>query len=390
MLLYNCNICLEWEEVKLKSKLFARRAVASIGLGVLASITLGGAMVENAVSQDHFVQTTPSDNCEVVQQTQELKRLQETEQFGKNWYIHSEHTWHLKVPELKTEEILQLRTEFNRTKNGDMFNKYLPYRNSIKNNQEKLSHYEEMVRQLEKQLSINFLDGSIPEWESGKAVNMKPSDSSSCYLIAASIVDLLHNRPELLIKTSTPPKNVEAQRRSEFVQFPPEGHGFAIWFYPEPPIPCEQLTRITGHFYPPINTIVLENETFWNSVIEQDPLRDPLHEFLHALDGSASLSENVDGLLPEMSGKQEKGYKDIRHELFDIVVKRNEHKKLPSTITVTGLPAYAFRGGSEFLAVTTTYFHKQPEILYKASPKLYKIYRDYFKIDPLNGYKDLE
>lgn len=64
--------------------------------------------------------------------------------------------------------------------------------------------------------------------------------------------------------------------------------------------------------------------------------------------------------------------------------------KYPNQITSTGLPAYTFRDNAEFLAETLEIFYKKPEMLHNSSKKPYNIYRDYFKLDPLNGYSDTE
>ena len=92
-------------------------------------------------------------------------------------------------------------SRFERDHNPDILNKYLPYRSSIASDPQKLEEYEKQVQLILNKSSIMHADKPACDENYCTDYNdLKASRPGECYLIAAYLVELYHNRFDLIEK----------------------------------------------------------------------------------------------------------------------------------------------------------------------------------------------
>jgi len=98
-----------------------------------------------------------------------------------------------------------------------------------------------------------------------------------------------------------------------------------------------------------------------------------LHEFTHQLDG---LDHKMDGVPVLKTAKDYKLWQVIMAETFlDLKEKALHHRK-------SDIDFYGTTNEAEFFAVTVEEFFTHAKIQQHKHPKLYKLYKDYFELDP--------
>lgn len=260
------------------------------------------------------------------------------------------------------------RAEFNRTTNLDLLNEFLPYRRHLQQRAitnpaeaQRLSQLDQAIHNLANHQDAQF-------WFADKHLKLYPMDKSTRYLIAARLLEVYHNRMDVVERT------LKQDKPFRIVMF--EDLKQTIIFKDE---------DIGGYF--PIGTgdIELDKNAFWQGVNYQgDGYAVAIHEFSHAVDSAhiPVLGINLpDGLLQELSAKDQATFKKERNRMTQL------HKENSSSFT--GHIKYAFKNHWEFLPTTIEQFYETPEALKAKSPALYDVYKRYFLLDPANDYRDL-
>lgn len=154
-----------------------------------------------------------------------------------------------------------------------------------------------------------------------------------------------------------------------------------------------------GFYMPGLNIIAINTGQLWTPIHGSST---PQHEFVHALcDQQLSASPHrplplglMNDRLPGMTGDQKTRFMLARHGL------RNQFNhdsnqpwaKLRYWLTgaqTTGIRHYGFYNPAEFLTVTLDAFNHNPKGLRKtdAGRQLYQVYRELFKLDPLQVHR---
>ena len=287
----------------------------------------------------------------------------------------------------KTHEVLRKRAVYNLTKNPAVFNDYLPYRNSIRNNKEKLEAYEKIVRHIQDTAHFRY----VTELDKDDCKNlfctnyfeMWSVDPSTRYMVSALIAELYHNRFDEIDRI--------LHRKGKLEICLVEEDSFRLNFY-------------LGER----NIIVVGYDPMWYS-IAMSYYTDLPHEFDHSVDVEDKKGGYIefDGLPSGLTSSQAETFKKERERLFNVFNKYRESlseeeiKEINAQLydPATGLLNYAFgvqklfgielNPNAEFFATSMEIFNKEPERLKAASEGIYNIFRDYVRYDPLTQ-QDIE
>ena len=105
------------------------------------------------------------------------------------------------------------------------------------------------------------------------------------------------------------------------------------------------------------------------------------HEFVHAVDYFGNKTRDCEGIFHDMTKEQKEKFIKIRNEFIN--------KKYPEgTWAREKMPNYALGKSKDgkyvdFPTVTCMLFIHRPNDLQKLSPELYKLYVEYFGLDPI-------
>lgn len=171
-----------------------------------------------------------------------------------------------------------------------LLNLSLPYRFSLYGDPVRLSTHDRLIDWFANHPDIRyvFIDAS-----DGKAY---PMDDSTRYLVAASVMDLMHNRWQLL-ETQLIEKNPPLY----FIQLdgPASHKPRSLLELAHPP-----SNSVAGFYLGGTDDILLDvNASIWPLVAEQKPLTLPIHEVAHGLDGDRLPLlpfSRIDGQLADM------------------------------------------------------------------------------------------
>lgn len=283
------------------------------------------------------------------------------------------------LPEDLVNNLMSLRLEmarvsFNKTYATDLsqaldaFNPYLHYRPTLP--PDKRAAHDEKIRRFAEHPDVQFAFVD-------KSNSLLQLDKSTQYMIAARLLDLLHNRDDLvehIIKQDKP------------LQF---------FIFENLTLPDTLFTdqHESGLFSAGNANISLSSDSLWEGVKWRgDGSGVDIHEATHAQEagnfwhmgipwpaGLVGISA-ADGLLPGLS-KHDKALWEIeRSRLFE---------KFAASNDTSGLGSYAYSYRWEFLAEVVETFYDKPETVNDASPVLYDILKRYYRMDPLKGYRDL-
>lgn len=279
-------------------------------------------------------------------------------------------------------EQLRDRAEFNISeKNGhpdlELLAPYLMHRKVVKD-PAKQKQLDSTVLDWAKQLNIQFSDSSFKNIINNDKGNIQPADFATKVVIASQMATLLRNRPDLFEQLQSDKDTRSLPRKVfDFIFRPGD--------YTE-----DQLTIVVqtnkndneniGGLADHINNANIDSAAAWDAN-PKDGYNITLHEITHLIDRSGQ--PKTDGILWHMSNQQKRDLKSARNDLKE---QYDRNGKPPE-----GFSEYSFNGKNEFykfeddfLAETTALFAENPEALHKASSKLYDVYKDYFKVDPLN------
>lgn len=273
------------------------------------------------------------------------------------------------------------RASFNATGNARVFNKYLPYRKSIENDPKKLEQYDAMIKKIMDSSIMKSSEGGFNEYSDFDDVKGQTDmDKSSKFMIAASIAELFHNRPDLVDKALNRPEKLK------FGMFNMSDNSLAKATYSNDKN----------------NAIILDKNSFWSEATNTtDGHNIAVHEFIHAVDGHGK-NNRVDGLYESFTPEQKQNFLAARESLKnqhnsgtgnffnnvgnffqDLLSSGKATDGIGHTLSTTGLRDYAFANDHEFLTVSSEMFYDQPERLMQISPQLYSTYADFFGYDPL-------
>lgn len=93
------------------------------------------------------------------------------------------------------------REKYNQSKSPDLnlLNEYLPYRASIKDNSEKLKKYDDLIAKILQKAQLQMSEEEFDKnTKLSDLTKLKPMDSFLSNLIAGSIVEIYHNREDLI------------------------------------------------------------------------------------------------------------------------------------------------------------------------------------------------
>lgn len=329
----------------------------------------------------------------------------------------------------------------------NLLNDVLPYRSALaQRDSEALARHDALIARFVNHPQVRFVyvDSNWQAYE---------MDPATRYLIAANLLDLMHNRWDLiedqLIGLNPPLYVIQAE-------------GMEKNFHPE-----NRTASVVGYFSPGTNDVFFDAFSgLWRSVADKQPATLVVHEFGHGTDARriavpwlgmsvpsshmAGLSEadrrtidaefqrletllmiqieraNTDqfarleaaledgelafseisrlGFLKpheleraKQAARGELDYEQweaFRREFFEARRYAN-----PQVSNVLGIGTYAFTLGDwehqalgfrgEFVPEITGYFFTKPQVLFDASPRLYDVWMRYYRVDPLRNYRDL-
>lgn len=267
----------------------------------------------------------------------------------------------------KVKLYLKTHDEFNLSGEKSLFNKYLLYRHSILNDPKKLTEYDKLVKEI-----IDKVNWSI---ENFPKENLTIPSNATKYLVSASIVEMYHGRPDLIRKVLNR-----------------EGGLKIVWDGNINP-------KEGGHYEFATNTIKLNSgQTIWGVINQNDQHNVIVHEFAHAIDGEKASGGYVsNGIFSEMNNTQKSTFLSEFERLFKqyfrfqfSTPKEKRDTNLTNPDPKSGLKQYAFTHITEFLASAVEAFFETPKILLNASKKIYDIFKDFFKFDPLKLHTGVE
>ncbi len=276
------------------------------------------------------------------------------------------------------QEVDAARAEFNRTGNLDLFNRFFPYRSALtaRGEMEKLRLHDERIREVVNSPHSEF-------WFVDLNSRVYPMDNSTRHILAGLIVDLMHNRMELVHET------LEKQTPFRFILFEDLKR----------PNLLGGIRDIGGYWAPKSGDIEIDSRSFWiDSGISGNGEDTPVHEFVHAAESRHLILgiHLADGMLPGLSAEDRRAFTRERGRLLrefralndgiGYNILESQGKKMEA---IPGIRPYAFKNRAEFLAVTHEVFFDGGEKLKEASPVLYDIYSRYYRLDTANGYRDL-
>ena len=277
------------------------------------------------------------------------------------------------------DKFLRTRAMFNlsKTKDPSVFNEYLPYRNSIKDDNKKLKYYEGLVKQIQANVDISFASRvfRLDMFDPVLAIKERETDASTQYLLPAIAAEIFHSRPELIDEILKPNNGNKLKIVITPRIYPDSTSGVFIQLKNTVCIECLPVVEsYTTHYHCTV-----------------------LHELIHRQEAEGQFLM-CDGILPglkEMNDKEGNSlldkFLDARKELFEKYkahrsnLPKEEVEKINNYLydPATNLTNYSFKNHIEFLADTVVLFYKDPKRLKEASEKLYEVYAQYFGFDTL-------
>ena len=275
-------------------------------------------------------------------------------------------------------QLLLDRAAYNLTRNPDYLTKHLPIkRNLQKINPKKLEEYENLVQLIMNNSKMCYKSeikrgGSV----TNQLNDAKPLDNSTCYFIAASIVELFHNRPDVV-------KHVMERRGKVNIVLTDK-------ILKKDGSPSDTVGFHKGYD----NSLVISG--FWDSILLKKDSRSKKpstsstvqHEFVHVVDGKGKYSD-WDGILFGITEAQKERFTKIRDEM----VKKFEDETLSKEERTSGLPEDAFEKDEygnycDFPTYGAQMFCQNPERMRHTAPKLYNWLIEYFRFDPFDLKQD--
>ena len=276
------------------------------------------------------------------------------------------------------------RETFNKSETPDLniLNKYLPYRNSIANDAEKLKKYDALIDKMLKKIKLQIAGESFgKDTKLSDLTKLKPVDNFLSRIAVGSIAEVYHNREDLIDK----------------VLDRPEGFEMVL-------LQREKDSGVVGLYDTKSNYILADGAAVMMGILnlsdtngKPDELNVLGHEFTHAVDTSDSITlttngsttplkestsdvdksgYHADGFLPNMSDEDKKIIEAALNE-----IKTNGD----------GVEKYAQANIQEFIAVTLgETFIDDPAVLKNGPPALkalYDMYSNYLKFDPASEKK---
>lgn len=258
----------------------------------------------------------------------------------------------------ENQDLLEARARFNLDGDANVFNPYLSYRDSIKDDPEKLKAYDEQVKKIMDKVDIHLTHEGIEDGSRSlpDTYDKHQLDESARYMIAANIVETYHNRPDLIdqvaengleIAYTTADINIGGQYQSK---------------------------NFSDKTKDNLNRITLDSDDFWRGVVRQgDGYEIVRHEFGHAIDALNGKKGNswghTDGLLPGLTAKEESDY-----------VRAREAVKKRISQGESGFPEhmdYGLTNDKEFLTTAIEWYSEDPESMKAKSPELYAFFNNY-------------
>ncbi len=330
----------------------------------------------------------------------------------------------------------------------NLLNNVLPYRSALaQRDPEALARHDALIARFVNHPQVRFVyvDSDLQAYE---------MDPATRYLIAANLLDLMHNRWDLiedqLIGLNPPLYVIQAE-------------GMEKNFHPE-----NRTASVVGYFSPGTNDMFFDAFSgLWGPVADKQPATLVLHEFGHGTDANriavpwlgislpsghmmgldetdrqtidqeyqrlqtllmiqieranagqfaqvgqaledGSLSHSEIGALDFLTSEELARVKEAAHgkltpeawEAFRQEFFRARQYANPKVSHVLGIGTYAFSLSNwetqtlgirtEFVPEITGYFFAKPQVLFEASPRLYDVWMRYYRVDPLRGYRDLD
>ncbi len=265
-----------------------------------------------------------------------------------------------------------LRAEFNRTGDLDLLNPLLPYRSRLKKEAQHSLEAQKKLNEHDQHIDAFVRSKHVQFWFADEDLQLYPLDNSDRYIIAARIIDLMHNRMDLVWRV------IHQDKPFRIVMFKDLKQDILF----------DKNRPIGGYFSFGNGDLELDQFNFWHNILDVsdgDALN--IHEFTHAVDSTLILGLNIpNGLLPGMPKSHKDQFVSERNRLFHLY---RQNKKAGKE-GIPGIDSYAFNNRLEFLPTMVEHFYETPETLKKVSPRLYEIFKQYYKLDPANGYQDLE
>lgn len=289
----------------------------------------------------------------------------------------------------KIAKLKSSRDEFNKSENPnmDLLNPLLPYRNSIAKDPEKLKKYDELVKKITHKAKFQMSEEEFNK-DTGLSdlSKLRPMDSFLANLVAGSIVELYHNREDLIDKVLDRPEGfaviaLTRKKDSGAVGLYDTKNNFII---------ADGAAIIMG---------MLNLKGGSNNTEQLDVIK---HEFTHAVDAIPDSSDNTVGrtelardknAIPESSKKViDEGNKSQYKADGRLPGMTKEDKKiLEAALTEIqtnegNVEGYAKTDKEEFIATTMETFTDNPLALKNGPPALkalYDMYANYLKFDPL-------
>jgi len=357
----------------------------------------------------HFTGASPAADID-----KEKQRLEQLSSPDKRWI---------------EEKTIPARAEYNVTKNRDVLNKYLPYRQQLVQRKDNaaLQRYDALVDKIMEKAEFYQVQDYRPIDGKLKDIYIKPkfkipfiteAYSKAKYFLTRGLMALsrtyaLHvydsgmkkiafigrqvpdeQFKKLLGDTTQPLNDPSTQyivaagiadllyKHPDYIDSAFNGRNKPVRFI----LADQALT--SGHNLSGGNLIIMEKPVIWCRI---DAKKDHIaqHEFIHLLSEDANMTS-----LPFMKKSQQVEYENVRDDL-EKMYRKNDHYRIfselqPSihNITSTGLRQYVFKNKAEFLAETIDAFKNKPKALCKTEPgkKLYALYKELFGLDPLNDF----
>lgn len=312
-------------------------------------------------------------------------------------------------------EFKETRDKFNQMETPDMniLNKYLPYRNAISNDPEKTKQYDDLIHKILAKASFKVSDEKFDKDTTlFDLEKTNPMDRFLSNLIAGSIVELYHNREDLIDKVLDRPEGfslvaLSREKDSGAVGLYSTSNNYmlldgaseimGLMNLKDKSNNVEQLNIVGHEFTHAIDSLIssdessdnLEGESSDDSTANNSAISLGGFSATETSEDSNSLAlsdsdtpikkekkHTADGLLPGMTEEDKQIIEAALNE-----IKTNDHN----------VEEYAQTDIQEFIATTLgETFVDNPAALKDGPPALqalYNMYTNYLKFDPLNPEK---
>lgn len=242
----------------------------------------------------------------------------------------------------------------------NLFNAVLPYRASLMTDPQKLAAHDAQIAAFvnHPQVRFRFVDSKDHAWE---------LDQSTQYLLVAHLMELIHNRWDLMEKEiigKRPPLNILVYQ---------DLNKHTIWADKEK----------YGYISLRNSDVHISQSDLWSSFFGLETTALGTHEFTHVLEMTYSQRLKLlsaDGFLPGLN-KQDKATFRQEYDRLRTTFKKSGNSNGLGSYAFSDIPFIPFIW--EFTSETVALFQADPQTLKKASPKIYDIYSRYFQFDSL-------